>query len=87
MVKNYRKVSRRHTHGCVTRLCKQLPDHVAKAGNGPNRQTIGFARQGRQGVIGPENITGTVNQEEMIVFFHGDRDNAAIQQGPCRSMG
>ena len=35
---------------------QKLPQHVAKALDRAHGQAIAFARQGREGVIGPENI-------------------------------
>jgi hypothetical protein len=42
--------------------------HVAKARHRPDRQPVGFPRQRRQSVIGPENKRGPVNQMQMTAF-------------------
>ena len=48
---------------------QQLPQHVAVAGDGAGRQAVGFAGQRRQGVIGTEEITRSVDQVEMIALL------------------
>ncbi len=59
-----RPVVRRH-------LAQQLPQHVAEAEHGIDLQPVGFAVQGRQRVIGAENIGGTVDQKDMVAFDGG----------------
>ena len=54
----------------VARVTQQLPQHVAETGDRADRQAVGFARQRRQGVIGPEDVGRTVDQEEMVSGFH-----------------
>jgi hypothetical protein len=55
---------------------------LQKAGDRADRQPVGLARQRRKRVKGPENIGRTVDEEEMIVFFHGARISAQLAQGP-----
>ena len=59
--------------GLLARLhfLEQLPQHVAEAGDGADREAVTLPRQGRQSVIGAENITGTVDQIDMIAGFEG----------------
>ena len=52
-------------------VLQQLPQHVAVAGHRADRQAVGLAGQGRQRVIGPEQIARTVHQIEMIPLFQG----------------
>ena len=45
---------------------EQLPQHVAEALDGANRQPVALAGQWRQRVIGAENIARTINEIEMV---------------------
>ncbi len=60
----------------IARILQELPQHVAEAGNGVDRQPVRLAVQRGNGMERPENETGAVNEEEMIAFFHGDMDSA-----------
>jgi hypothetical protein len=83
VVENHREMGRRHPDGRVAGLRQQLPQHVAEAGHGADRQAVGLARQRRQCVIGAKYVAGAVDEEEMITFFHGERISAVLAQGPC----
>ncbi len=71
IVEDHREMRWRHPHIGVARILQQLPQHVAEAGHGVDRQSIGFAVERRDGMEGAENETGAVHEEEMIAFFHG----------------
>src|SRR4029078_8741587 len=64
-------------HGEMGRLLARLhvlhslPQHVAEALDGPDREPVALACQRRQRVIGAENVTGTVDQIDMIAGFEG----------------
>ena len=45
-------------------LVQELPQHVAKAGDGAGAQAIARARQRRQRVVGAKNVARAVDQEE-----------------------
>ena len=49
-------------------VAQQLPQHVAEAEHGIDLQPVGLAVQGRQRVIGAENVGGTVDQEHMVAL-------------------
>ena len=49
-------------------LAQQLPQHIAEAEHGIDLQPVGSAVQGRQRVIGAENVAGTVDQEHMVAL-------------------
>ena len=49
-------------------VAQQLPQHVAEAEHGIDLQPVGLAVQGRQRVIGAENVGGTVDQEDMVAL-------------------
>ena len=49
-------------------VAEQLPQHVAEAEHGIDLQPVGLAVQGRQRVIGAENVGGTVDQEDMVAL-------------------
>ena len=42
-------------------ILDHLEDHVAEPADRPHRQSVGLSRQGRQGVISTENVSGTVD--------------------------
>ena len=77
------EMCRHHTDIGVARILHQLPQHVAETGHSADRQTVRFAVERRQRVIGAEDIAGAVDEEEMIAFFHGGRDSASAA---ARSM-
>ena len=54
-------------------VAQQLPQHVAEAEHGIDLQPVGFAVQGRQRVIGAENVGGTVDQEHMVALAYSWR--------------
>ncbi len=62
-IENHRKMRR-----LIARLgiLKELPQHVAEAGNGARRKAVGFARQGRQCVVGAEDEARTVDEINVI---------------------
>ena len=63
-----RAVVRRH-------VAQQLPQHVAEAEHGIDLQSVGFAIQRRQRVVGAEDIGRAVDQEDMVALgggFRGD---------------
>ena len=84
VVENDGKVGRRHPDRGIARRGQKLPQHVTETGDGTDRQSVGLARQRRQGVKGPEYETGTVDEEEMITFFHGSMDSVAHFQRPYK---
>ena len=49
-------------------VAQQLPQHVAEAQHGIDLQTVGFAAQRRQRVIGAKNVGGTIDQEDMVAL-------------------
>ena len=62
----------------VLRVLDKLVEHVAKARDGPDGRTVGFARQRRQRMIGAENIARSIDQKEVIALFErAGRDAAA----------
>ena len=65
-VENHRQMGRllRTFH-----VLQQLPQHVAVAGHRAGRQAVGLAGQRRKRVIGPEQVTGTINQIEVVALF------------------
>ena len=52
-------------------VAQQLPQHVAEAEHGIDLQSVGFAVQRRQRVVGAENIGGAVNQKDMVALLEG----------------
>ena len=50
------------------KLFEQLPEHVAKTRHSAHGQSVRFARQRRQRVIGAENIGRGIYQIEVAVF-------------------
>ena len=48
-------------------IFEQLPQHVAEAGHGADRQSIRRAGQRRQGVIGAKDVSTRIDQVEMAV--------------------
>ena len=48
---------------------QQLPQHVAESEYGIDLQSVGFAGQRRQRVIGAENIAGTIDQKDVVGLF------------------
>ena len=54
-------------------LGQQLPQHVAEAEHGADRQAVGLARERRQRVIGAENVAGAVDQEEVVALLQRAR--------------
>jgi hypothetical protein len=52
-------------------LLDQLVQHIAEAGDGADRQPVRLARQGRQAVIGAEDIARAVNQHQAVSGFGG----------------
>ena len=50
-------------------VAQQLPQHVAEAEHGIDLQSVGFAVERRQRVVGAENIGGAVNQEDMVTLL------------------
>jgi hypothetical protein len=72
-----RPVIRRH-------IAQELPQHVAEAKYGIDLQSVGFAVQGRQRVIGAENVGGTVDQKDMVALaggLGGDRLGGGFRGG------
>ena len=61
LVEDNREVRRRLAR---FHLLQKLPQHVAKAGDSADRQTIARTRQWRQRMIRAENVAGAVDQEE-----------------------
>ena len=53
------------------RLLQQLPQHVAEALHGADGQAVGLACQGRERVVGAENIPRTIDEVEMVAGFQG----------------
>ena len=47
-------------------LFQELPQHVAEALNGAHRQAVRLARQGRERMIGAEDIAGAIDEIEMV---------------------
>ena len=62
LVKDHRQMGRPIGRG--PHLDQELPEHIAKALHRPHRHAVRLARQRRQGVIGPENITRPIHQIE-----------------------
>ncbi len=52
-------------------LLDQLVQHVAVAGDRADRQAVRLARQGRQAVIGAEDIARAVDQHQAVSGFGG----------------
>ena len=50
--------------GIALHVAQKLPQHVAEAGHGPDRQAVGLAGERRQGVVGAEDVAGPVDQIE-----------------------
>ncbi len=50
-------------------LLDQLVQHVAEAGDGADRQAVRLARQGRQAMIGAEDIARAVDQHQAVAGF------------------
>ena len=78
-------------HRGITRIGDELPQHVAEAGHGTDGQSVRFAGERRQRVKRAENEAGTVDEEEMITFFHGRMDNpphrpASIQSSAANRL-
>ncbi len=48
----------------VAHLAQQLPQHVAEAGHRADRQAVGLPREGRQGVVGAEDVARPVHEVE-----------------------
>ena len=53
------------------RFLQELPQHVAEALHGADGKPVRLARQGREGVIGAENIPRSINQVEMVAGLQG----------------
>ena len=51
-------------------VLQKLEQHVRKPGHRANRQTVRFARQRRQSMIGPENIGGPIDQNDVGVLIY-----------------
>jgi len=62
MVEDHRQMGRRVRLGL--HVHQQLPQHVAEAGYGADRQTVRLAGEGRKGVEGPEDEAGAVDEVE-----------------------
>ena len=62
------EVRRRIVGMGVAHVADQLPQHVAKARDRPDRRAVRLARQRRQGVIGAENISRTIDEIETEGF-------------------
>ena len=82
IVENDREMRRRHADIGVAGVQHQLPHHVAEAEHRIGRQTVRLAIERRQGVIGPENIAGAVDEEEMVALFHGGWRSAQPSRCP-----
>ncbi len=54
-------------------VAQQLPQHVAEAVHGIELQPVGLAGQRRQGVIGPEDVGRSVDQEDVIALVRRAR--------------
>ncbi len=52
-------------------IAQQLPQHVAETEHGIDLQTVGFAVQRRQRVIGAENVGGAVDQKDVVALCGG----------------
>ena len=68
MVEDDGQMGRRHA---LDRIAQELVEHVAEARHRADRQAVGLARQGRQGVIGAEDIARAVDQIDMVAFGDG----------------
>ncbi len=84
IIEDNREMRRRDPDRRIARIGQQLPQHVAEAGDGADRQAVGFARQGRQGMKRPEDESRAVNKEKMIAFFHGCMDSVAARRNPYK---
>src|SRR6185312_13607250 len=81
MIEDYGEVGRRDADRGIARVAQELPQHVAEAGDGPDRQAVGLARQGRQRMIRAENVARPVDEEEVVAFLHGATPSA--RSGAC----
>ena len=68
MIEDHREVGRLLAG---LRLLQQLPQHVAEALHGADGQPVGLARQGRERVVGTENIPRTIDEVEMVAGLQG----------------
>ena len=57
----------------VARILEQLPQHLAEAVNRAGRQPVGGAREGRQRMVGAEDVARPVDKEDVVAFLHGRR--------------
>ncbi len=67
VVEDHREMGRRLAVG----LAQQLPQHVAEAVHGPDRQAVRLARQRRQGVVGAEDVGGAVDEVDVVAGLDG----------------
>ncbi len=82
LVEDHREVRR-----LVLRLhvAQQLPQHVAEAEHRIDLQAVGLAVQRRQRVIGAENVSGAVDQKDVVALFHRTRGGGGRGCGGFRS--
>ena len=66
LVQDHREVCR--TFGLVE-IVGQLPQHGCVAINGADRRAL-WIGEWRQAVIGPENIGGSIDEIEVLLFIH-----------------
>src|SRR5690606_1408111 len=78
------EMGRRHPDIRVTRFRQQLPQHVAEARNGADRQPVRLSRQRGKSVEGAEDETRAVDEEKMIAFFHVGMDSARRSKRPYK---
>jgi hypothetical protein len=71
IVEDHGEVSWRDADVGALGVLHQLPDHVGEAEHGVGRLAVGLAVQGRQRVIGAEDVAGAVDEEEVVALFHG----------------
>ena len=67
IVEDHREMGRRRQ---LAGLAQQLPQHGAEAVHGADGQPVRWPREGRQRVIGAEDIARAVDQIDVIAFCH-----------------
>ena len=83
-VEDHRKMGRRAE---FAGLAEQLPQHGAEAMHGADREPVGGAGEGRQGVKGAEDVARAVDQIDVVALCHRPAGGLGFRVSHCHDGG